>query len=264
MTSGPLSCWIVLLDIENFGMRDDAVQAMLRREMYQVAEFALTRAGVDLGQCLMEDRGDGVLILIPSATPPTRLLQEFTWGLENDLVAHQERYNDNYRMRLRVGLNHGPVVLDSRGRTGTDIADLARLVDAEPVRQVFARASRAHLVLVVSDNVYRSMVRGGDRGIDLAAFGPTDFVTKHGQTLRGWVTVPGYPALPEGLLEVRGDRRDEPRGDRPDGGSVTPLDSHVSDSVFLPPHGVTTPMSHTPPGPLHDPDDDWPRETPEP
>ncbi|WP_055713152.1 hypothetical protein [Streptomyces torulosus] len=265
MTPGPLSHWIVLLDIENFSLRHGTVQARLHEELYHVVEFALTRARVDPDRCRVKDRGDGILILIPeSDTAPARLLWELMRGLEDALVAHQEKYADNYRMRLRVGLNQGLVASDSGYWAGTAINDLARLVDAAPVRQVLTQASRAHLVLVVSDNIYRSVVQGGYPGIEPAAYVPTEFVTKHGQTLRGWVTVPGYPTPPGLDPEMQGDRQDEARGGQRDGDSVTTLDSHVSGSIIHLPGEITTPVGHTPPGPLHDPDDDWPRETPEP
>ncbi|WP_371660446.1 hypothetical protein [Streptomyces sp. NBC_00280] len=257
MTSDPLTRWIVSVDIENSGGRSDVAQSVLRRQVYDVVEFALARAGIDLGRGSMEDRGDGLLIVIDASTAPSLLLREFPLGLEDALAAFQRMSSDSFRMRLRVGLSHGAVVRAGGGWAGSDISDLARLVDSEPVRQAFARASRAHLALVVSDYVYRSAVQSNHQGTDQGAYAPTEVATRQGgRTLRGWVTIPGYPAPPEDLPDVRGGRPDED--------SVTVLDNHVQVPVIYPPDGRIAPAGHTPPGPPHDPDDDWPRETSEP
>ncbi|GEC09095.1 hypothetical protein SSP24_67500 [Streptomyces spinoverrucosus] len=192
----PLSHWIVLLDIEDFSLRAETAQATLHEELYHVVEFALARAGLDLDGCSVQDRGDGMLILIPIGTSPTRLLRELVRGLEDALVEHRGKYNDDHRMRLRVGLHQGLVIQRGQRWTGTAVNDLARLVDAAPVKQVLARATRAHLVVVVSEEMHRSVVLGRYPGIDPAAYLPADFVTKHDEQRRGWVTVPGYPAPP--------------------------------------------------------------------
>ncbi|MFI9154878.1 hypothetical protein [Streptomyces sp. NPDC053367] len=192
----PQSHWIVLLDIEDFSLRPETAQATLHEELYHVVEFALGRAGLDFAACAVQDRGDGMLLLVPIGTSPTRLLRELMRGLEDALVEHRGKYNDEHRMRLRVGLHQGLVIRRGERWTGNAVNDLARLVDAGPVKQVLARAGRAHLVLVVSDEIHRSVVRGRYPGIDPAAYLPADFVTKHGEPRRGWVTVPGYPAPP--------------------------------------------------------------------
>ncbi|WP_030380140.1 MULTISPECIES: hypothetical protein [unclassified Streptomyces] len=192
----PINHWIVLLDIEDFSLRPETYQATLSDEMYQVVEFALARAGLDLDQCSVQDRGDGVLILLPAATSPTTLLRELVRGLEDALADHHGKYNEDHRMRLRVGANQGLVIRRGERWAGTAINDLARLVDAGPVKATLARARRAHLVFVVSDHMYTSVVAQRYPGIDPAAYAAVDFVTKHGEPRRGWVTVPGYPAPP--------------------------------------------------------------------
>ncbi|MFE9451259.1 hypothetical protein [Streptomyces sp. NPDC006739] len=192
----PLSYWIVLLDIEDFSLRPETTQATLHDALYQVVEFALARAGLEAGGYEAQDRGDGMLLLLPAGTGPTRLLRELVRGLDDALVRHRDTYNHEHRMRLRVGLNQGLVIRSGQRWTGTGINDVARLVDAGPVKEVLARAGRAQLVLVVSDELHRQVVLGRYPGIDPAAYLPADFVTKHGETRRGWVTVPGYPAPP--------------------------------------------------------------------
>ncbi|MEU9456385.1 hypothetical protein [Streptomyces sp. NPDC048277] len=204
----PLSYWIALLDIEDFSLRPETTQATLHEELYHVVEFALAGAGLPLDEELTQDRGDGMLLLLPPDTRPTKLLRELVRGMEDALLRHRDTFNHEHRMRLRVGLNQGLVIRRGQRWTGTGINDLARLVDAGPVKQVLARAGRAQLVLVVSDEIHRRVVLGRYPGIDPAAYLPADFVTKHGEPCRGWVTVPGYPA-PPGLPADSGE---PPRG----------------------------------------------------
>ncbi|GAA2273598.1 hypothetical protein GCM10010145_44910 [Streptomyces ruber] len=205
----PLSHWIVLLDIEDYSQRPETAQATLHEELYQVIAFALSRAGLGLDRCAVQDRGDGMLLLVPIGTSPTRLLRELVRGLEDALAEHRGKYNEDHRMRLRVGLHQGLVIQRGERWTGSAINDLARLVDAGPVKRVLARAGRAHLVLVVSEEIHRSVVLGRYPGIDPAAYLPADFVTKHDEPRRGWVTVPGYPA-PPGLPARAGEPPRDP------------------------------------------------------
>ncbi|MFF7332675.1 hypothetical protein ACIQU5_02260 [Streptomyces sp. NPDC090306] len=212
----PVSHWIVLVDIEDFSLRPETSQATLSEELYQVVPFALERAGLDPQCCSIADRGDGMLILIPASTSPTRLLREFPRGLHDALTEHHGKYNEEHRMRLRVGLHQGLVIRRGDRWAGNAVNDLSRLVDAAPVKGVLVEAVRAHLVLVVSDDVHRSVVLGHYPGIDPAAYLPADFVTKHDERRRGWVTVPGYPA-PPGLPAVAGEPSNTPRGQRSPG-----------------------------------------------
>lgn len=264
MTREALPHWIVLLDIEDFGSRPDPVRSRLREAMHSMAGSALTHAGLDPDRCPRQDRGDGLLILIPGSVSPGRLLQPFVSSLDIDLRTHLETHNASHRMRLRVGISRGLVAVEGSQWAGAVVENLAELVEAAAVSGVFARAIRARLMLVVPDDLYGSVVlQDRSRGLDPAAFGPRDYVTKQGRTLRGWVTLPGYPRPPEPFPEEAAQDTDEPR--------VTDLveadhDDHDDHGTILlerPSDGVHAPSGHTPPGPEHDPDDDWPRQTPE-
>ncbi|MFH9552822.1 hypothetical protein [Streptomyces sp. NPDC017435] len=260
MTRDPLHHWLVLLDVEDLGSRPDAVRSELRAAMHRMAGSALTYAGLDPGQCPTQDRGDSLLILIPGSVPPVRLLQTFVSSLDIDLRTHQQMHNASHRMRLLVGISYGLVAVDDLGFSGRAVEDLAELVDAGPVRDVLAQASRSQLVLVVPDDLFGSVVvQGRSPRIDPAAYAPRDFVTNRGRTVRGWVALPGHSRPPERILEESAQDTDERRAT----GSIGVSDNHGSSLVDRSPDGVHAPSGHTPPGPEHDPDDDWPRRTPE-
>ncbi|MFF2043860.1 hypothetical protein ACFVVX_25905 [Kitasatospora sp. NPDC058170] len=214
----PQSHWIALVDIEDFSLRPETVQATLHEELYEVVWFAFGRARLERSACQVQDRGDGMLVLLPASTSPAVLLRELLRGLQDALAEHHAKYRDDHRMRLRVGLHQGLVIQHDERWAGTAINDLARLVDAGPVRRALAAAERAHLVVVVSEELHRTVVLGRYPGIDAAAYLPADFVTKHGEPRRGWVTVPGYPA-PPGLPPATGELPTGVGG-RPGGGGL--------------------------------------------
>ncbi|WP_202231986.1 hypothetical protein [Actinacidiphila reveromycinica] len=189
--------FIVLVDIEDYSPRPDAVQVALHDAVHEVTTFALVqRAGVTPSGHRFTDRGDGMLVLLPPTVSPTLLLREMVRGLDDALVEHNQKHAPDYRMRLRVGLHHGPVVRKGKLWTGSAVNDLARLVDADPVRKVLKAAKRAHFTLVLPEALHEATVRGRFPGIDPAAYLPFDFVTKHQEERRGWITVPGYAAPP--------------------------------------------------------------------
>ena len=219
LSPDPMNYWIVLLDIEDFSLRVETVQATLHDELYEVVRYAMGRARLDPDDCVIQDRGDGMLMLFPAQVKPGELLRELMTGLHDALADHQVRFRDEHGMRLRVGLHLGLVTRKGDRWTSTAINDLSRLVDAAPVKQVLKSAVRAHLVLVVSEEVHKSVVVGRYPGIDPAGYLPADFVTKHGEPRRGWVTVPGpeYSA-PPGLPSATGATPAAAGGETAEGG----------------------------------------------
>lgn len=237
----PQNHWILLLDIEDFSLRAESTQATLHEGLYEVVEFAFRRTGLDLASCLVQDRGDGMLILVPPDTRPTLLLRELVRGLEDALIHHHGTYNHDHRMRLRLGFEQGLVHRRGDRWTSGAVNDLARLVDARPVKEVLARAGRAHLVVVVSEEFHRKVVLGRYPGIDPSAYLPADFVTKHGEPRRGWVTVPGYPA-PPGLPADSGEPPPAPESPTAPGagGHAGGADGGTEQGSPVPPSTLTT------------------------
>ncbi|WP_328910661.1 hypothetical protein OG230_14720 [Streptomyces sp. NBC_00234] len=186
----------MVLDIENFSTRPDPVQRSLRGTMYEVLEAALTRAGVELGAISFEDRGDGVLMIVSGAVAPAALVGAFVRELDEELVQCARMFSRAYAMRFRLALHQGLVTRDPQGWSGDAVNMACRLVDAGPLREVLSAAESSRMVFVVSDEIYRGLVRHAHRGIDPAAYLRMPFAAKHGLAIESWVTVPGLPAPP--------------------------------------------------------------------
>ncbi|WP_345963143.1 hypothetical protein ABDE16_21030 [Streptomyces sp. BRB040] len=188
--------WIVVLDVENFSSRRDPVQRRVRAAMYRAVAEALRRAGITDADTVSEDRGDGVLMLVAPSVSPRVLAGPFVRELDEALGEYAQEANADHALRLRVALHQGLAARDAHGWSGDAVNTACRLVDAQPLRDVLAEALSARLVLAVSDEVHRGVVRHGHRGIDPAAYLRCDFTIKHGETITSWITVPGYPAPP--------------------------------------------------------------------
>ncbi|MFE7509807.1 hypothetical protein ACFU8I_00990 [Streptomyces sp. NPDC057540] len=215
MPGEPTHCWIMVLDIENFSARTDPIQRSLRTGMYGVLRAALAQAGLAADDIVTEDRGDGILMIVPATVSPLVLAGPFVRALDDELKQKAVEYSAAHAMRFRVALHQGLAARDGEGWSGDAVNTACRLVDAGPLRGVLATASSSRMVFVVSEEIYRAVVRHGHRTVDPAAYLPMPFRTKHGELIESWVTVPGSPA-PPGLPQADGpegvDHPAEPAG----------------------------------------------------
>lgn len=196
MTSEALHHWILVLDLESFSTRPDPIQRSLRNAMYEVLESAFAQAGIDLGDVVTEDRGDGILMLVAPTVPPVKLAGPLVRALDDGLREKARIYSAAHSLRMRLALHQGLVARDARGWSGDAVNTTFRLVDAEPLRETLRAAGTACLAFVVSGQVYEGVVRHAPRGIDPAAYLPLRFTTKHGEAVESWVMVPGFSAPP--------------------------------------------------------------------
>ncbi|MFG2005482.1 hypothetical protein ACGFNU_40670 [Spirillospora sp. NPDC048911] len=115
-----------------------------------------------------------------------RLLTEAVPQLGRLLARHNAQQPE-HRFRLRVVVHAGQVYYDHRGCFG-EAVDLAfRLLEAPQLKQAL-RLTAAPLVLVVSEDVHRSVVRDGRAGIDEQTFTPRVVADVKGRPRRGWVS----------------------------------------------------------------------------
>lgn len=189
----PLHRAIVAVDIEGSTSRTNRARAQMRTAMYDLLEEALLLSGIQEPHRDLIDRGDGVLVLVQPLDhlPKTVLLTMFIPTLTELLVQHGASRPDQ-RFRLRAAVHAGEVHYDNRGWYGEDLDITVRLLDAPEVKRTL-RQVQAPLVLVVSQEIYRSVVRHGYDGIDHDTFQRIVQVQIAGQRLRGWVQVPGAP-----------------------------------------------------------------------
>lgn len=182
------------VDIEASTARTNPDKIKLRAAMYHLFEAALHAAGISRRhRDPLIDRGDGILALIHPTdhTPKTLLLNPVIPTLARLLVKHNAHHPRD-RFRLRAVIHAGEVHYDRRGCFGEALDIAFRLLDAPELKTTLRRTGTP-LVLVVSDLIYRSVVRHGYDGIDNRTFQPLIRVKIASQEHCGWIHLPNEP-----------------------------------------------------------------------
>jgi len=187
---------IVALDIEQSTYRPDQVKAELRRTTYDLFDQALCSAGIGRRhRDRFIDRGDGLLALIhpvdqaPKALLLNRAIPTFSklLGDYNAAVLHADP--PHRQLRIRAVVHAGEVHYDTNGCFGEALDIAFRLLDAPSVKKAL-RTATSPLTLVISADIYRTIVRHGYDGIDQHAFRPLVRVHVAGNRYMGWIHLP--------------------------------------------------------------------------
>ena len=179
---------IFAVDIEQSTEQNNSAKMSLRRAMYELLEQSMVESGIPAShRDGFVDRGDGILSLIHPVddVPKTLLLSKVVPMLDELLAGYAECYPEQ-RLRLRAVVHAGEVHFDGRGWFGEALDVAFRLLDAPEVKKRF-RLSVRPLLVVVSDDIYTSVVRHGYAGIDVRSFDEVAHVKVAGERHRGWV-----------------------------------------------------------------------------
>ncbi|MFE3429991.1 hypothetical protein [Streptomyces sp. NPDC059171] len=185
------------VDIAGSSGRGDVALGLIRRALWDALHESFTLSGVDWGQCLRHDLGDGMRLVAPAGTPETSLIHPLVHELTARLRAHNLLAGPPTRIRLRMALHAGSVRVDPDGTvTGRPLEVLARLLDAEPARTALALAPEATTALLVSEHFHETAVCQGRPGIDPASFRRVDVREKE-FARSAWLHVPAYGGAPQ-------------------------------------------------------------------
>ena len=155
-----------------------------------------------MGRCGHEDRGDGVLILVPAELPKGLLVESLPSALVTALHAHNGTHPGPERIRLRMALHAGEVNYDEHGVTAASINLAFRLLERARSRRRWPalRGAGGHRLVVV--------LRGGRAAqpAAAAAYCPVRVAVKETTTI-GWICLPDQldpsgQAMPEHLPAV--------------------------------------------------------------
>ncbi|MFD5824325.1 hypothetical protein [Lentzea sp. NPDC060358] len=146
------------MDIADFGQRMAIHQTELRDGLYGVVKRAFDGAGIDHDECYHEDRGDGMMILVPPTFPKSQLADK----LPDRLLSEIRRFNSTRvaeaRMKLRVAVHSGEIYQDEHGWTGLALIAAFRILDAQDAK-VALRHSDGLLALIASDHFYTEVIQ---------------------------------------------------------------------------------------------------------
>jgi effector-associated domain 2 (EAD2)-containing protein len=151
---------ILVVDMERFGdpARTDLHQAEVRGGLYDAMTAACAESGIDLRTCVVEDRGDGAMLLFPPDVPGELVLDRLPHRWSVALRRHNGVHSPEASIKLRYAVHAGVVHEDPYGYSGTELNAAFRLVEAPRLKAALAESSGV-LAMVVSDHVYRTVIR---------------------------------------------------------------------------------------------------------
>ena len=202
---------IIALDIEQSTRRTDPVKAELRDKVYELFEMALRSTGIyPRHRDRFVDRGDGLLALIhPVKQAPKaillnrvipalgRLLADYNVGLS--------RASISYQLRVRIVLHAGEIRYDLHGCFGEALDVAFRLLDDARVKKAL-RVTTGPLTLVISGDIYRSVVRHDYDGVNQPPFQSLGYIQVAGNRHPGWIQV-SEPAVGHRLIDMAEHRK---------------------------------------------------------
>ncbi|MGX1506745.1 UNVERIFIED_CONTAM: hypothetical protein RKD43_005370 [Streptomyces graminofaciens] len=165
----------------------------MRAAMYGAFAEAYAAVGVEVDRVHQEDRGDGILAALDPGVPPTLMVGTWLDSLFQSLREHNAGSAD--RLRLRIGMNAGPVLDDGRGLVGRAVDVAARLCDSPVARRTMELAPGSDLLLVVSDWLYANVVAEGGRYVEPETYRSARVRLKETDET-AWFHIPRLPAPP--------------------------------------------------------------------
>ena len=185
------NCTVVRTDVVAFGARerDDQARRIIRQASSDMTRSAL---GPTWDACRWEDRGDGLLIVVPPDVSTARVIDRLLTVLPAELRRHNRIHSAPARIQLRVAVDVGPVLEDDIGMTGHSVIRASRLLDAPAFKQAIT-ARGALLGLIVSSFIYQSCIGNGGGLLHPADYAQVPVQVKETRT-SAWMHLDGTVA----------------------------------------------------------------------
>lgn len=184
-------CGLFAVDIAGFNScrRDDDIQIYVHKSLYEMLQVAFDKSDVPWFSCAHEDRGDGVLIIVPPMIPMAGLVDPIPERLYGLIRRHNRVSCQAAQIQLRVAVHVGPVHNDGHGFIGRDVNFLCRLLDARSLKRILAQ-SGAEVAFITSGYVYENVICRHPSLVDPAVFQSLSVKVKETRT-RAWAYVLG-------------------------------------------------------------------------
>ena len=183
---------IVVVDVEGFGnqLRTNPHQVAVRDGLYGAMRDAFGGPGIRWDACGVEDRGDGVFVLIPPEVPKALLVESLPPALVTALQAHNGGHPGPERIRLRMALHAGEIHYDKHGVTAAAVNLAFRLLEASSLKAALAN-SPGVLAVIASSWFFEEVVR---HSTIAAGYHPVEVAVKETTTI-GWICLPDHMDL---------------------------------------------------------------------
>jgi hypothetical protein len=191
---------VLAIDVEKYSVRDARHQLLVQNDLHDALEQAAKATQLDRELWHRQVRGDGELAVLPEGTNMPALVGDFPRELDTLLAELNDRRRRGPRLRVRLAIHHGTLTWAPFGPAGDAPVEVARLLDARPLRDFLALRPDRDVALVVSAAVYRDVVKTGFCTLDRTAFRPLRTRVK-GQFYHGYLHWPELMAAEERVAE---------------------------------------------------------------
>lgn len=187
--SGYHPCTCIAVDAQSYGSKNDRMQSELQHDLPRILDGAARSAGLDRSEWQIQPKGDEQLAVLPMNGDEPRLVDDYFRHLVSELRHYNGQRTGAARMRLRAVVHHGLVELADNGFAGTAVVVTARLLNSAPLYEALKTYDAADLALMLSDEVYRSLVAGGHTTLRPSDFSRVAVEVKEYKST-AWLTVP--------------------------------------------------------------------------
>jgi hypothetical protein len=178
---------VVLIDVAHFGRSDSQAQQRMRNDLYKLVTRCVEYSGAKLESLPVSDTGDGLRIAMPTYRfEPARVVDMFVLGLMAGLRDYRSHTTEAYRIRLRVAFDLGLVEPHLDGWASETLVRVARLADAEPLRNALSAEPGLDLAAAVSDVLFKTTMQQGGGHLPPDCFHPIQVKLKELDT-RAWL-----------------------------------------------------------------------------
>lgn len=186
------NCTVSLTDVVQFGARtrNDNDRRIIREALARMTRTALK----GMPEAWSEDRGDGLLTVIPPSVSTAKVMDQLLKVLPAALARHNTAQRDSARFQLRLAINVGPLASDTMGVAGEAIILAARLIEAPNFKDAIA-GSDAYLGVIASPFVYDTVIRHGSNPSEVASYTQVPVEVKESDTV-AWMRLLSAPVSP--------------------------------------------------------------------
>ena len=184
---------LLAVDIQGYSRRTPRMQVAAQLDLRDAVERAATTAGLDYGAWSQQVAGDGVLAVLPDDADIVTVVGVLAPELERALAALERGGPPERRVRVRLALHHGALIMGwpaVLGPAGHAPVIVSRLLDARPVRRYLDVHPGRNVAFIVSELIFHDVVDSG-----LCALSPTLFrqvrAVIKGVPYAGWLYDPG-------------------------------------------------------------------------
>ncbi|MEV4057063.1 hypothetical protein AB0J55_38155 [Amycolatopsis sp. NPDC049688] len=175
---------------------------------YEVLKAAFTESGIDFGACILEERGDGVLILLPPGTPRAVLADR----LPERVVAALRRFNwsriPQAQIRLQLALGSGEVGHDGTRWLGEAIDTAIKILSSNEAKEAFVESNQ--MLTVISSKRFFDEIIAPDPGLLPESYNPIH-ISKTDRTETAYLRLHGKVATVTSTSQYASSPADDDR-----------------------------------------------------